>query len=71
METLGILFMVVVAPLMIIFHYVTKWKQSRTLTSEDEKILTEMWDSAERIERRIQNIERILDAESPEWREKS
>jgi len=71
METLGILFMVVVAPLMIIFHYVTKWKQSRTLTSEDEKILTEMWDSAERIERRIQNIERILDAESPEWRGKS
>ncbi|VAX05764.1 Phage shock protein B [hydrothermal vent metagenome] len=71
METLGILFMVVVAPLMIIFHYVTKWKQSRALTSEDEKILTEMWDSAERIERRIQNIERILDTESPEWREKS
>ncbi len=71
METLGILFMVVVAPLMIIFHYVTKWKQSRALTSEDEKILTEMWDSAERIERRIQNIERILDAESPEWRGKS
>jgi len=71
METLGILFMVVVAPLMIIFHYVTKWKQSRTLTSEDEKILTEMWDSAERIERRIQNIERILDAASPEWRGKS
>ncbi len=71
METLGILFMVVVAPLMIIFHYVTKWKQSRALTSEDEKILTEMWDSAERIERRIQNIERILDTESPEWRGKS
>ena len=71
METLGILFMVVVAPLMIIFHYVTKWKQSRALTSEDEKILTEMWDSAERIEGRIQNIERILDAESPEWRDKS
>ncbi|VAW07036.1 Phage shock protein B [hydrothermal vent metagenome] len=70
METLGILFMVVVAPLMIIFHYVTKWKQSTTLTSEDEKILTEMWDSAERIEARIQNIERILDAESPDWRTK-
>ncbi len=70
METLGILFMVVVAPLMIIFHYVTKWKQSKTLTSEDEKILTELWDSAERIEARIQNIERILDTESPDWRMK-
>ncbi|NOZ66058.1 MAG: envelope stress response membrane protein PspB [Alphaproteobacteria bacterium] len=70
METLGILFMVVVAPLMIIFHYVTKWKQSKTLTSEDEKILTELWDSAERIESRIKNIERILDTESPDWRAK-
>lgn len=68
METLGILFMVVVAPLIIIFHYTTKWKQSKTLTSEDEKILTELWDSAERIESRIQNIERILDADSPDWR---
>lgn len=70
METLGILFMVVVAPLLIIFHYTTKWKQSKTLTSEDEKILTEMWDSAERIEGRIRNIERILDAESPDWRDR-
>ncbi|PCI48941.1 MAG: envelope stress response membrane protein PspB [Alphaproteobacteria bacterium] len=68
MEVLGILFMVVVAPLIIIFHYTTKWKQSRTLTSEDEKILTELWDSAERIESRIQNIERILDADTPDWR---
>ncbi|PHZ84093.1 envelope stress response membrane protein PspB [Paremcibacter congregatus] len=69
METLGILFMVIVAPLLIIFHYTTKWKQSKTLTSEDEKILTELWDSAERIEGRIQNIERILDTESPDWRD--
>lgn len=68
METLGILFMIIVAPLLIIFHYTTKWKQSRTLTSEDEKILTELWDSAERIEYRVQNIERILDTESPDWR---
>ena len=70
MEVLGILFMIIVAPLLIIFHYTTKWKQSKTLTSEDEKILTELWDSAERIEGRIQNIERILDTESPDWRTK-
>lgn len=70
MEVLGILFMVVVAPLLIIFHYSTKWKMSKTLTNEDEKILTELWDSAERIESRINNIERILDTESPEWRAK-
>lgn len=68
MEILGILFMVIIAPLIIIFHYTTKWKQSKTLTSEDEKILTELWDSAERIEERIRNIERILDTEAPDWR---
>ena len=70
METIGILFMVIVAPIMIIFHYTTKWKISKTLTTEDEKILTELWDSAERIESRVRNIERILDAESPDWRTK-
>lgn len=68
METLGVLFMVILAPLMLILHYTTKWKQHKTLTSEDEKILTELWDSAERIEDRIKNIERILDTESPDWR---
>ncbi|MBL4895088.1 MAG: hypothetical protein JKY59_09530, partial [Emcibacter sp.] len=35
-----------------------------------EKILTEMWDSAARIENRLRNIERILDADSPDWRTK-
>ena len=70
METLGILFMVIVAPLMIIFHYTTKWKQNKTLTGEDEKILSELWDSAERIENRIRNIERILDTDAPDWRDR-
>ena len=68
MEVIAILAMVVVAPLAIIFHYITKWKQMKTLTGEDEKILTELWDSAERIERRLNNIERIIDAENPDWR---
>jgi len=41
---------------------------SKTLTSEDEKILADLWRSADRMEARITNIERILDAESKDWR---
>ncbi|MFC7047707.1 envelope stress response membrane protein PspB [Emcibacter nanhaiensis] len=69
-EVFGILFLVVVAPLWIIFHYITKWKSAKTLTSEDEQILADLYESAEKIESRLNNIERILDAESPDWRNK-
>jgi len=70
METIAILFMVVVAPLWIFLHYSTRWKSTKTISGEDENILGELWESAERIETRINNIERILDVESPEWRNK-
>lgn len=70
MEVLGILFLVIVAPLLIIFHYVTQWKKTKNLTSEDEKILVELWESAERIEQRLNNLERIMDEENYNWRAK-
>jgi phage shock protein B len=64
------LFMVVVAPIWMILHYSTKWKSTKTISNEDENILGELWESADRIENRINNIERILDADSPNWRKK-
>ena len=69
-EVFGILFLTICAPLWIIFHYITKWKSAKTLTSEDEQILGDLYESAEKIESRLNNIERILDAESPDWRTK-
>jgi phage shock protein B len=65
---LGILFLTVVAPLWIIFHYVTLWRQARRLSGEDEKTLGELWQSAQRMESRIDALERVLDAEAPGWR---
>ncbi|MBL4602015.1 MAG: envelope stress response membrane protein PspB [Emcibacteraceae bacterium] len=70
METIAILFMVIVAPLWIFLHYSTRWKSTKTISNEDENILGELWESAERIENRLNNIERILDVESSEWRNK-
>ena len=69
-EVVAILFMAVVAPLWILLHYLTRWKSTKTISNEDENILGELWESAERIERRLNNIERILDIETPDWRKK-
>ena len=67
---LTVLFLTFVAPLWIIFHYVTRWRTARALSTEDERMLGELWESAERMEGRIQALERILDAEAPGWRSK-
>lgn len=63
-----VLFLVIVAPLWLILHYVTRWRASRALSREDEKMLAELWDSANRMEDRIRTLETILDAEAPGWR---
>jgi phage shock protein B len=65
---LGIIFLVIVAPIWIIFHYVTQWRQARRLSSDDEKALGELWQSARRMEGRIDALEKVLDAEAPGWR---
>ena len=53
----------------LIFHYVTKWKQTATLTSGDEKLLDELHDAARRLDDRLCSIERIMTAENPDWRQ--
>ena len=39
--------------------------------SEDEKMLSEVWDSANKMQERINTLERILDIEAPDWRKRS
>jgi phage shock protein B len=65
---LGIVFLVIVAPIWIIAHYLTRWRAARRLSGEDEKALGELWQSARRMEARIEALERVLDAEAPGWR---
>lgn len=67
-EVWGILFLSVVAPVWIIAHYISKNKQSRGLTVEDEKMLAELWESSKGMEDRIHTLERILDSQAPGWR---
>lgn len=70
-EVIPILFLTICLPLWIIFHYITKWKMSKGLSPEDEKMLSEVWESTNRMEERITTLERILDIEAPAWRKNS
>ncbi|MGB5485958.1 MAG: envelope stress response membrane protein PspB [Lysobacterales bacterium] len=69
-EIVPILLLTVCAPLWIIFHYITKMKTAKGLTPEDEKMLTDVWESTKKMEDRIVTLERILDIESPSWRQR-
>jgi phage shock protein B len=70
-DVVPILLLTVCFPLWIIFHYITKWKTSKGLSTEDEKMLKEIWDSTNRMEDRIKTLERILDVEAPNWRSRA
>ena len=65
-----IVFLVIPAPLFIVLHFITKWKQSREISGGDEKMLEEMWQLSQRLEQRLESLETILDSELPDWRRK-
>ena len=68
---LAVVALTVVAPLWIIFHYITRWRSQKTLTAADERTLAELWETANRMEQRFHGLERILDAEVPDWRNRT
>ena len=65
-----IIFMIFVAPVWLILHYRSKKQVNQGLSEEEYITLQELADKAERMADRIQTLEAILDAESPEWRNK-
>lgn len=58
----------VVLPIWIIAHYITRWRTNKTMSSGDEKLLGDLWENLGKMEDRVRNLERILDEEAPEWR---
>jgi phage shock protein B len=53
----------------VIFHYVTKWKSTASLTREDEDLLDELQQTARRLDERLNSIERIIAADNPGWKQ--
>ncbi len=69
-EVIAVLFVSIVLPLVVVLHYVTKWKEAKGLTREDEKMLEDIWESAQKMESRINALETILDEQAPDWRKR-
>ncbi|HBS42341.1 MAG TPA: envelope stress response membrane protein PspB [Oceanospirillales bacterium] len=67
---IGILAVGVVAPIAIVMHYLTKWREMKTLSGDDERLLEDLWQTAQKLERRIETLETILDKEAPDWRDR-
>ncbi len=66
-----ILFLTVVMPIWIVFHYVTVWKRERRQRHHDKSSYLDLQQQAERMEDRLDAIESILDTDAPEWRSRS
>jgi len=65
------LFMVVVLPIIVVMHYVTKWKATRGLSREEQAMLEELWKASQSIDSRLNTLETILDVQQPDWKKKT
>lgn len=67
----AILFLIFVAPLWVIMHYRSKRRSQGMLTTDERAELERLASSAEDMRERIETLESILDAETPDWRRRS
>lgn len=64
---IAIILTVVVLPLVVIMHYVTKWKSTKGLSDEEQQTLEDLWRDSERMSSRINALETILNENTPNW----
>nr|WP_171022337.1 envelope stress response membrane protein PspB [Thalassotalea litorea] len=66
-----ILFMAIVAPIWLVLHYRSKRQISQGLTEDEYQQLSELSELADKMAARIKTLEAILDAETPDWRDRA
>jgi phage shock protein B len=64
-----IVFLIFVAPLWLFLHYRSKRKSDTGLNEEDHEALQRLSAKADTLQQRVETLERILDAETPNWRQ--
>ncbi|MEO2266201.1 envelope stress response membrane protein PspB [Pseudoalteromonas pernae] len=65
-----VIFLIFVAPLWLILHYRSKKQVSQGLSEHEHRQLVELSNKAEKMADRIHTLEKLLDQESPQWRNK-
>ena len=66
-----ILFLTIVAPIWITMHYRSVNRSSRSLNEEDRESIKQMLETVDKLSDRIRTLESILDADHPDWRQKT
>jgi phage shock protein B len=64
----AIIFLTVVMPIVVIMHYMTKWKAIKGLSDDEHKMLEDLWKESQGMQSRVNALETILDSEVPDWR---
>ncbi len=59
-DVIGLVLVAFVLPLWLVLHYVSRWRASRGLATQDEQMLTDLWEAARRMEQRLENLERVI-----------
>jgi phage shock protein B len=57
----------IILPWMVL-HYTAQWKKAASLTVEDENLLDDLYETARRLEARLETVERIVAADQPDFR---
>lgn len=63
-----VVFVALVLPVWIVFHYVTIWRREKRDRNQITGAQNELETLADRLERRLDVIEQLLDADEPDWR---
>jgi phage shock protein B len=67
-HVIAIVALVLIAFPATVMHYVTEWRKSKAPTPDDDRLVEDLWRTAQALERRVESLESILDREAPRWR---
>jgi len=66
---IAIIAIIFVACPAVFMHYQTELRKTKSISADDERLVDDLWKTAQRLERRVEALETILDKEAPDWRE--
>lgn len=67
---ISIVLLTVVVPFIVIMHYMTKWKATKGLSEDEQRMLEDLWKEGQAMQSRVNALETILDNENPDWRKR-
>ena len=62
-------FIIICVPVWLTLHYLSRTRATRHLNAQDAEAFETLSQTAARMEQRMMNLERLLDAEVPNWRQ--